>query len=71
MKKLISAFLCLVVLFALAFPVHAANSEDVVMTRETTLDNGITVMDEVTVYCDSRATERTATRKIHLWMEIL
>lgn len=62
MKKIFSFALCVVLLIVLSSPVFAAELNNVISYCEITLDNGITVIDEITDCSQARATDHTYQR---------
>lgn len=63
MKKIIALLTCLVVITGCIFPCSAAENSEVIYYAEETLDNGITVVDVITVsQISARAMLRDADR---------
>lgn len=62
MKKILSAFIAILLLCSVIAPAAAAEQPDVIY-QETVLENGLTVVDEITIYSSARATDRSAERK--------
>ena len=58
MKRFFSIFLCVILLIALAVPVFAAEQDTTVSRCEITLDNGITVIDEITACSQAQSTDK-------------
>ena len=62
MKKLFVSFICIAMLIAAVTPAYATSQENVITISETTLDNGLTVIDQVVISSSARTTDTTATR---------
>lgn len=62
MKRVMAMFLCLVLVSAFAFPVSAAENEEVVHSEEFILENGLRVIDTITVYSNARSSTVTSSR---------
>lgn len=62
MKRVIAVFLCLVLASAFAFPASAAENGEVVHSEEFVLENGLRVIDTITVYSNARASTVTSNR---------
>ena len=66
MKKSLILLLCIVFIVSMAIPIFATNYEstngNVLLYREETLSNGITVIDEIVESTQTRATGKTCTR---------
>lgn len=63
MKRIVATLL-MVVLFVCSIPhVNAAENGTIVYSLESTLENGLTVHDEIVIYTQSRASDITADRK--------
>ena len=64
MKRLFAFVLCLVLLMTLALPAFAAEQGTGRYSDAYAIENGLTVEDEVIVYSQRRATDKTAVRRI-------
>lgn len=63
MKKTFILIVCFALLLGITPSIHAAGTSEVVYTNEYTLENGLTVQDEVTIYTAVRASDKTASYK--------
>lgn len=55
--------MCLITVAAMVLPAHAASQSEVIYSDEIVLQDGVTVKDEVIVYAQGRATDKTAVRR--------
>lgn len=67
MKRCIVLFLSFVLVFSLGCPVLAAGAGEVIYSEEHFLENGIRVVDSITVYSNSRAGAVSAERDKNLY----
>ena len=58
MKRYFSIVLCVALLIALSSPVLAAEQDSTVSYRKITLNNGITIIDEITECSEARFTDK-------------
>ena len=63
MKRLLTLCICAILLVSMVFPASAAEQPYEKFSEERTLENGLTVIDEITVYPQSRSTDKRAERK--------
>lgn len=62
MKRFLAFCLCAVLLVSMGIPAYAAEQPKVVFYDEVLLENGITVVEEITVYPQGRSTDLRANR---------
>lgn len=67
MKKCIVLFLSFILVFNLSCPALAAGNGEVIYSEEYTLENGLRVVDSITVYSNSRANITSAERHNHFY----
>lgn len=60
MKRILSLCISLVLLISAVMPVSAADQGELILHRKTVLDCGIECVEEVTVYSNTRATQKRA-----------
>ena len=63
MKRLLTLCICAILLVSMVFPASAAEQPYEKFSEERTSENGLTVIDEITVYPQSRSTDKRAERK--------
>lgn len=63
MKRLLTICSCAILLVSIVFPASAAEQPQEEYGAERILENGLTVIDEITVYPQSRSTDKRAERK--------
>ena len=62
MKRILSLCISIILLISAAMPVSASEQGDLILHRETVLDNGIICIEEVTVYSNARASQKQAVK---------
>lgn len=63
MRKIIAILICTMLITTLAAPALAVESPQVISSEKITLENGITVSDEIIKESSGRATDATYTRR--------
>lgn len=63
MKRLLTICICAILLVSMVFSAYAAEQPQEEYGEERVLGNGLTVIDEITVYPQSRSTDKQAERK--------
>ena len=69
MKRVLSAFLLVVLLATMFTPVFATQQSRVMDCREITLENGLRVVDELIEESNGRSTDRGYTRRRSIYDE--
>ena len=63
MKRLLTVCICAVLFVCMVFPASAAEQQPEEYQAERVLGNGLTVIDEITIYPMARSTDKRAERK--------
>ena len=69
MKRVLSAFLLVVLLSTMFTPAFATQQSRVMESREITLENGLRVVDELIEESSGRSTDRAYTRRRSIYRE--
>ena len=63
MKRLFALCICAILLVSMVFPAHAAAESQVLLKEKATLENGLSVIDEIIVYHQDRSTDERIERR--------
>ena len=63
MKRILSLFISIILLTSTAISVSAISQDNLVLYKENILEDGITYIDEITIYSYGRATQKKAELK--------
>ena len=63
MRRLLTLFICTMLITTLATPALASEDVQVISSEEIVLENGITVTDEIIQVSQNRSTDKTYTRR--------
>lgn len=66
MKKILSIIICIILFASMSIPTYAAEQTEVIYCKETVLEDGTVIKDEIIVTTNARASQKTATRRATL-----